>query len=140
MRLVLTSDNRIAVERDGGIVDVSAAFADIRFRTAADRMPRVLAVLKDRRTRVEELAASGQSQPMPALQAPVPRPPKIMAAFGNYREGSDRERQTQDMFLESPDSVMRVRILSTKSNLASRLSQNVIELSSSSLRRAGEPS
>ena len=43
---------------------------------------------------------------MPELQAPVPRPPKLIAAFGNYREGSDRERQTQDMFLESPDSVI----------------------------------
>ncbi len=36
----------------------------------------------------------------------MPRPPKLIAAFGNYREGSDRERQKQDMFLESPDSVL----------------------------------
>jgi 2-keto-4-pentenoate hydratase/2-oxohepta-3-ene-1,7-dioic acid hydratase in catechol pathway len=40
------------------------------------------------------------------LQAPVPRPPKLIAAFGNYREGTGRERQTQDMFLESPDSII----------------------------------
>jgi 2-keto-4-pentenoate hydratase/2-oxohepta-3-ene-1,7-dioic acid hydratase in catechol pathway len=106
MRLVLTQDDRIGVERDGGMVDVSAAFADIRYRTAADRMPRVLAAFNERRSRVEELAASGSAEPMPALQAPVPRPPKLIAAFGNYREGSDRERQTQDMFLESPDSVI----------------------------------
>jgi 2-keto-4-pentenoate hydratase/2-oxohepta-3-ene-1,7-dioic acid hydratase in catechol pathway len=106
MRLVLTQDDRIGVERDGGMVDVSAAFADIRYRTAADRMPRVLAAVNERRSRVEELAASGRTESMPALQAPVPRPPKLIAAFGNYREGSDRERQTQDMFLESPDSVI----------------------------------
>jgi len=106
MRLVLTQDDRIGVERNGGIVDVSAAFADIRYRTAADRMPRVLAAVNERRSRVEELAASGRTESMPALQAPVPRPPKLIAAFGNYREGSDRERQTQDMFLESPDSVI----------------------------------
>jgi 2-keto-4-pentenoate hydratase/2-oxohepta-3-ene-1,7-dioic acid hydratase in catechol pathway len=30
----------------------------------------------------------------------------LIAAFGNYLEGTDRERQTQDMFLESPDSVI----------------------------------
>jgi 2-keto-4-pentenoate hydratase/2-oxohepta-3-ene-1,7-dioic acid hydratase in catechol pathway len=36
----------------------------------------------------------------------VPRPPKLIACFGNYREGTGRERQTQDMFLESPDSVI----------------------------------
>ncbi len=106
MRLVLTADNRIGVERDGGMVDVSAAFADVRFRSAADRMPRVLAVLGERRPRIEEIAASGAVEAMPALQAPVPRPPKLIAAFGNYREGADRERQAQDMFLESPDSVI----------------------------------
>lgn len=106
MRLVLTQDNRIGVERDGGMVDVSAAFEDIRYRAAADRMPRVLAAFGERRGRVEELASSGSPESMPALQAPVPRPPKLIAAFGNYREGSERERQTQDMFLESPDSVI----------------------------------
>ncbi len=106
MRLVLTSDNRIGVQRDGGIVDVSAAFEDIRHRTSADRMPRVLASLRERRSRVEDLAASGQPMTVASLQAPVPRPPKLIAAFGNYREGSGRERQVQDMFLESPDSVI----------------------------------
>jgi 2-keto-4-pentenoate hydratase/2-oxohepta-3-ene-1,7-dioic acid hydratase in catechol pathway len=106
MRLVLTSDNRIAVQRDGGIVDVSAVFDDIRYRTAADRMPRVLAAFRDRRSLVEELASSGTPTTAPGLQAPVPRPPKLIACFGNYREGSDRERQAQDMFLESPDSVI----------------------------------
>ena len=106
MRLVLTGDNRIGVERAGRFIDVSPTFDDVPFRTAADRMPRVLAVLKERRARVEERAATAQPEPMPALQAPVPRPPKLIAAFGNYREGSDRERQKQDMFLESPDSVI----------------------------------
>jgi 2-keto-4-pentenoate hydratase/2-oxohepta-3-ene-1,7-dioic acid hydratase in catechol pathway len=106
MRLVLTRDDRIGVLRDGGMIDVSDAFADIRYRTAADRMPRLLATLQERRPRLEEMATSGETLPVPALQAPVPRPPKLIAAFGNYREGSDRERQTQDMFLESPDSVI----------------------------------
>jgi len=106
MRLVLTRDERIGAQRDGGMVDVSAAFADIRYRTATDRMPRVLAVLRERRARVEELMASGERISLPDLQAPVPRPPKLIAAFGNYREGADRERQVQDMFLESPDSVI----------------------------------
>ena len=106
MRLVLTSDDRIAVERDGGVVDVSSAFEDIRYRTAKDRMPRVLSVFLDRRAQVEELAAKGDSKPASGLQAPVPRPPKLIAAFGNYMEGTNRERQTQDMFLESPDSVI----------------------------------
>jgi 2-keto-4-pentenoate hydratase/2-oxohepta-3-ene-1,7-dioic acid hydratase in catechol pathway len=106
MRLVLTSDDRIGVLREDGIVDVSEAFSDIRYRAAADRMPRVLASFAERRSRVEELAASGEPVSVNTLQAPVPRPPKLIAAFGNYREGTDRERQAQDMFLESPDSVI----------------------------------
>lgn len=106
MRLVLTSDDRIGVERDGGVVDVSGAFEDIRYRTAKDRMPRVLSVFLDRRGQVEELAAAGEPKPVSGLQSPVPRPPKLIAAFGNYMEGTNRERQTQDMFLESPDSVI----------------------------------
>jgi 2-keto-4-pentenoate hydratase/2-oxohepta-3-ene-1,7-dioic acid hydratase in catechol pathway len=69
-------------------------------------MPRVLATLRERRPRLEEMAAAGERLPLAELQAPVPRPPKLIAAFGNYREGADRERQTQDMFLESPDSVI----------------------------------
>jgi 2-keto-4-pentenoate hydratase/2-oxohepta-3-ene-1,7-dioic acid hydratase in catechol pathway len=106
MRLVLTSDNQIGVDRDGTMVDVSAAFEDIPFRTAADRMPRVIGAVTEWRSRVDDLAANGQPLANPSLQAPVPRPPKLIAAFGNYREGSDRERQKQDMFLESPDSVI----------------------------------
>ncbi|MEX1157335.1 MAG: fumarylacetoacetate hydrolase family protein [Thermomicrobiales bacterium] len=106
MRLVLTNDDRIGVERDGGVVDVSAAFDDIRYRTAKDRMPRVLSVFLDRRSQIEEMAAAGEPKPVSGLQAPVPRPPKLIAAFGNYMEGTNRERQTQDMFLESPESVL----------------------------------
>jgi 2-keto-4-pentenoate hydratase/2-oxohepta-3-ene-1,7-dioic acid hydratase in catechol pathway len=106
MRLVTTGDDRIGALKDGGMVDVSDAFADIRYRTAGDRMPRLLATLQERRPRLEAMVARGETMPVPELQAPVPRPPKLIAAFGNYREGSDRERETQDMFLESPDSVI----------------------------------
>lgn len=106
MRLVLTGDDRIAVRRNGDFVDVSGAFADIRYRTAADRMPRVIGALGERRAQVEALAAQGPAITVSSFQAPVPRPPKLIAAFGNYREGTDRERQTQDMFLESPESVL----------------------------------
>jgi hypothetical protein len=52
MRLGLTRDNRIGALSDGGMVDVSDAFADIRYRTGADRMPRVLATLQERRPRL----------------------------------------------------------------------------------------
>ena len=50
------------------MVDVSDAFADIRYRTAADRMPRVLATFQERRPRVEELAARGETLPLPSCK------------------------------------------------------------------------
>lgn len=106
MRLVLTADNRIGVDQDGRFVDVSSVFDDIRYRTAKDRMPRVLNVFHDRLSKVQEAAAAGEPTDMPTLQAPVPRPPKLIAAFGNYHEGQDRPRREQDMFLESPESVI----------------------------------
>src|SRR5215207_4526097 len=105
MRLVLVEGPRVGVQRGDGIIDVTPAFADIRYRTAADWMPRVLAVLQERRGQVEELAAGGEPLPDPRLLAPVPRPPKLIACFRNYFEGVAREREPQDMFLKSPDSV-----------------------------------
>ncbi len=106
MKLVHTAEFGIGVQREDGVVDVSAVFEDIPYRSGADRMPRVLAVFQERRDQLEKLAASADVAPNATLLAPVPRPPKLIAAFRNYFEGVDRERREQDMFLESPDSVL----------------------------------
>lgn len=123
MRIVLTNDDRLGVLTDGGMVDITSVFEDIPYRTAADRMPRVIGEIGSRRDAIErsvsaagakliKIEETGGSLPEAMaragvdLNAPVPRPPKLIAAFGNYREGWDRERQPQDMFLESPDSVL----------------------------------
>lgn len=105
MRLVLAGDDRLGVLASGGMVDVSAAFADIRGRSAVDRMPRVLAALDERRSRLAELAG-GSPEPLPTLRAPVPRPPKLIAAVGNDRAEANGAPLPQDMFLASPDSVV----------------------------------
>lgn len=106
MRLVLTADNRLGALRDDGMVDISSVFTDVPFRSAADRMPRVIAEITNRRAAIDEIAASGERIPMPPLQAPVPRPPKLIATIGNESSGPERERLKQDMFLMSPDSVI----------------------------------
>jgi 2-keto-4-pentenoate hydratase/2-oxohepta-3-ene-1,7-dioic acid hydratase in catechol pathway len=90
---------------DGGVIDVSSVFADIPYRANTDRMNRVLGAFLERRAQVEQAARSNASRPA-TLLAPVPRPPKLIAALRNYYEGVDRERSEQDMFLESPDSVL----------------------------------
>ena len=84
MRLVLTSDDRIAVLRDGSIVDVSAAFDDIPFRTSADRMPRVLAVLNERRARIEMI---NSFQRIDTLSAEARD--KLMAAMAQEKRASE---------------------------------------------------
>lgn len=106
MRLVHTAEFGIGVQRPDGIVDVSAVFEDIPYRSPIDRMPRVLGVFLDRRDQIEQMAASAQVAEQATILAPVPRPPKLIAAYRNYFEGTNRERGPQDMFLESPDSVI----------------------------------
>lgn len=105
MRLVNTREFGPGVIVNGGVVDVSAVFSDLPYRTSADRMNRVLGAFLDRRGQIEELAASA-TPGAATLLAPVPRPPKLIAALRNYFEGVERKRTEQDMFLESPDSVL----------------------------------
>lgn len=107
MKLVHTAEFGIGVMRDetDGIVDVSSTFSDVRFRNEADRMQRILAVFPERREQVERLAETADPAPSATILAPVVRPPKLIACLRNYFEGVDRERETQDMFLESPDSI-----------------------------------
>lgn len=106
MRIVNTAEFGIGVQREDGVVDVSAIFEDIPYRSEIDRMPRVLGVFNERKDKVAEMAASADVAANATIVAPVPRPPKIIAALRNYFEGVDRERDELDMFLKSPDSVL----------------------------------
>jgi 2-keto-4-pentenoate hydratase/2-oxohepta-3-ene-1,7-dioic acid hydratase in catechol pathway len=106
MRIVHTAEFGIGVEREDGIVDVSSLFDDIPYRSEVDRMPRILGVLNERKDNVAALAASSDVVSSATILAPVPRPPKLIAALRNYFEGVERERNELDMFLESPDSVL----------------------------------
>ena len=106
MRIVHTAEFGIGVQREDGIVDVSSIFEDIPYRSANDRLPRILGVFNDRKDKVAALAASADVASSATILAPVPRPPKLIAALRNYYEGVERERMELDMFLESPDSVL----------------------------------
>lgn len=106
MRIVNTAEFGVGVQREDGVVDVSAIFEDIPYRTEVDRMPRILGVFNERKDKVAEMAASADVTAKATILAPVPRPPKLIAALRNYFEGVQRERDELDMFLESPDSVL----------------------------------
>lgn len=108
MRIVHTAEFSVGVLRADGVVDVSAVFEDIPYRSDVDLMPRVLGLLQERRGQIETMASSAHTSEQATILAPVPRPPKLIAAFRNYLEGvQQEERRPQDLFLESPDSVLR---------------------------------
>lgn len=108
MRIVHTAEFQVGVLRADGVVDVSAVFEDIPFRSDIDLMPRVMGLLQERRDQIETIASSAELTEDATILAPVPRPPKLIAAFRNYLEGVHQaERRPQDLFLESPDSVLR---------------------------------
>ena len=60
MRIVLTKDDRIGVLTEGGMVDVTSVFEDFPYRTAADRMPRVIGALGERRAAIDAMISGTQ--------------------------------------------------------------------------------
>ncbi|MFW6075310.1 MAG: fumarylacetoacetate hydrolase family protein [Chloroflexota bacterium] len=109
MRLVHTTEYDLAVVRGDDVIDITPLFDDIPYRSSIDRVPKLIGAFTEEQDRVEEFVQN--ADPSASLKdvhilAPVPRPPKLIACQRNYFEGVDRERETQSMFLESPDSVI----------------------------------
>ena len=52
------------------------------------------------------MRASGVPLSSVRLRQPVPRPRKVLACLGNYKEFTERARAPQDMFMQSPESVI----------------------------------
>lgn len=109
MKLVHTLEFDLGVLRGEEVIDITSLFDDIRYRSSLDRVPKLLGAFTERKDEVAEFVASARPGPTISdvtLLAPVPRPPKLIACLRNYFEGVERERETQDVFLESPDSVI----------------------------------
>ena len=83
MRLVLTKDDRIGTLTDGGMVDVSAAFEDIRYRSAADRMPRWAAEGGEKLSAAWLIERAGFPRGYPGEDAPVGLSTKHTLALTN---------------------------------------------------------
>ena len=95
MRLVTFGDDyRPGVVRDDRVVDVSAAVEDVPRRSNLEWMPGIIARFGALRPEIERLAAREEGVPLDSvrLRAPIPRPPKVINCFGNYKEGTQRER------------------------------------------------
>jgi 2-keto-4-pentenoate hydratase/2-oxohepta-3-ene-1,7-dioic acid hydratase in catechol pathway len=108
MKLVLFDDFRPGVLKEDRVVDVSAAVAPLGISSHKKLMPTIIEHFDELRPRFEELAAreSGKPRSEVRLRAPDPSPPKLLACFSNYREGRDKPRGAQDMFLKNRDGVI----------------------------------
>ena len=109
MKLVHTREIDLGVLRGDQVIDVAPIIGGDPFRSSIDRVPKLIGAFTERMDEVAGYVANAPEGPAlrdVTLLAPVPRPPKLLACLRNYFEGVDRERETQDMFLESPDSVI----------------------------------
>ncbi|MBI2887742.1 MAG: fumarylacetoacetate hydrolase family protein [Chloroflexi bacterium] len=108
MKLVLYNNYRLGILRDDRVLDVSSAVADLKMSNRTRLMPAVIAQWDKLRGPIERASQGLTGVPLSSvrLRAPDPRPPKLLACFGNYKEFTQRERLPQDMFLKSPESVI----------------------------------
>jgi 2-keto-4-pentenoate hydratase/2-oxohepta-3-ene-1,7-dioic acid hydratase in catechol pathway len=109
MKLVLYGDDfRPGILAGDRVIDASPAADGLRILRPDDTMTAVIENWDRVRAGFERLAAAGGGVPRDSvrLRAPAPRPPKLICCFGNYREGTDRARQPQDMFLKNPDGII----------------------------------
>ena len=109
MKLVHTAEIDLGVLRGDQVIDVTPIIGGDPYRSSIDRVPKLLGAFAERGEEVAGYVANAPDGPSlqdVAVLAPVPRPPKLLACLRNYFESVDRERETQDMFLESPDSVI----------------------------------
>lgn len=108
MKLVFFDDYRLGVLRDDGVVDVSAAVADLHYHTAQGLLKQVIEGWDDRRGAIASAAGSGAARPVDQvrLRPPVPRPGQLVCLAGNYIEPDHPEKETFNAFLKSPTSVI----------------------------------
>jgi 2-keto-4-pentenoate hydratase/2-oxohepta-3-ene-1,7-dioic acid hydratase in catechol pathway len=91
---------------ESGIVDVSRAIES--GYTPQITMQRLIDNFDRLRPELGRLAAEGEALPLTSvrLQAPLPRPGKILACIANYWEHAQREPRPLNMFLKNPDAVV----------------------------------
>jgi 2-keto-4-pentenoate hydratase/2-oxohepta-3-ene-1,7-dioic acid hydratase in catechol pathway len=109
MKLVLFErDSRVA---PGALVDDAVVDLDVHVPAAATPQVRMEALINDfdsLRPTLERAIQSGDRLPIDSvrLEAPLPRPSKVMCCIANYWEHAQREARPLNMFLKNPDAVI----------------------------------
>jgi len=109
MKLVFFDDFKLGVIKDGNVVDVSAAVANVTHSTPQDLINQVIANFPQHRGPLQQAADSGQGVPVGQvrLRSPLPAPANIVAMAVNYMEdGTRAEPAPINAFHKSPNAVI----------------------------------
>lgn len=101
-------DFRVGLVKGDTIIDATPALGPVADLAPEDRAIAVIEQFAKLRPGLEALERDGAGISLASvrLRAPLPRPRKVMCCFGNYKEFTERERAAQDMFMQSPESVI----------------------------------
>jgi len=109
MKLVFFDDFKLGVIKDGNVVDVSAAMANVTHSTPQDLINQVIANFSQHRGPLQQAADSGLGVPVGQvrLRSPLPAPANIVAMAVNYMEdGTRAEPAPINAFHKSPNAVI----------------------------------
>jgi len=108
MKLVLYNNGTPGVLGSRGVVDVSSAVKAYAPRNGEEAMEAIIANWDAVKGELAHLEQSGAAVPLDSvkLEAPLPRPPKIMCMGANYRESGTRPVQPMWGFLKNPEGVI----------------------------------
>ena len=108
MKLVLFNEGRPGLLRDDGVIDVSQVVASTGARGGQEAMETIITQIADLGPELLRLEKEGDVVPLSgvALQAPLPRPNKILCMGGNFREFGTREPAPMWGFQKTQDTVI----------------------------------
>ncbi len=108
MKLVLFDEGRLGVVGADTITDISNVLSGASRTAPHDRMLELIENFDSLRNEVERLVSSGPQVPLSTvrLQAPIPRPGKIIAMGSNYLEGTAGPPLPIWAFFKSPEAIL----------------------------------
>ena len=102
MKFVMYNDNQPGILTDAGVIDIG----DVCPGGGQAAIVHLITNYDDLKSQLETRAAEGTPVAGAQLQAPLPRPSKILCMGGNYREFGAREPSPMWGFTKSLHSIL----------------------------------
>ena len=108
MKIVLFNDGRPGLLRNDGVVDISDAVGRLGVSKGQEAIEAIISNMDTLRAELSRLEQEGSAVPLSSvsLEAPLPRPNKVLCMGGNYREFGAREAAPMWGFLKSPEAII----------------------------------